>query len=46
MSSLLWGIVAVLFVLWLVGLVARIGGKVIHLLLVGAVILLVINMLH
>jgi hypothetical protein len=46
MHSLLWAVVAVLVVLWLVGVVARIGGKVIHLLLVGAVILFVISMLR
>ena len=46
MGSILWVVVGVLFVLWLIGLVARIGGKLIHLLLVGGLILLVITLLR
>jgi hypothetical protein len=46
MSHILWTVAAVLFVLWLLGLVVRIGGKLIHLLLVGALILLVVSMIR
>ncbi|HSK48566.1 MAG TPA: lmo0937 family membrane protein [Coriobacteriia bacterium] len=33
---MLWTIIGILFVLWLVGLVAEVGGGLIHLLLVAA----------
>jgi len=33
---MLWTIIGILFVLWLVGLVAEVGGGFIHLLLVAA----------
>jgi len=46
MGTALWAIIAVLIVLWLIGLVGKIGGALIHLLLVGALILLVLNLLH
>ena len=42
---MLWTIIAVLLVLWLLGLIAHIGGGLIHLLLVIAAIVLVINLL-
>lgn len=42
---MLWTIIAVLFVLWLIGLIAHIGGGLIHLLLVVALIVFVINLL-
>jgi hypothetical protein len=45
MASLLWTIITVLFVLWLIGLVAHIGGGLIHLLLVVALVLLVYNLI-
>lgn len=44
MAGLLWTIISVLFVLWLIGLVMHIGGGLIHILLVAAVILFVINL--
>ena len=40
MAGLLWTVVAILVVLWLVGLLVHIGGGLIHLLLVLAVIVL------
>ena len=40
---MLWTIVAVLAVLWLLGLMANIGGGLIHLLLVAALIVVVFN---
>jgi hypothetical protein len=45
MASLLWTIIVVLFVLWLIGVVVHVGGALIHLLLVVALVLLVFNLL-
>jgi hypothetical protein len=45
MAGLLWTIIVVLFVLWLIGFAVHIGGGLIHLLLVIAVILIVVNLL-
>lgn len=45
MGGILWGIISILFVLWLIGLVAHIGGGLIHIALVIAVILLVFNLI-
>jgi hypothetical protein len=45
MSGLIWGIVVVLFVLWLLGFTVVHLGSIIHLLLVIAVILLVYNLI-
>ena len=42
---MLWTILAVLVVLWLLGLIANIGGGLIHLLLVVAVIVFLAQML-
>jgi Family of unknown function (DUF5670) len=42
---MLWTILVILLVLWLVGLLGPIGGGLIHLLLVIAAIVLVINLL-
>jgi len=42
---MLWTILAILLVLWLVGLLAHIGGGLIHLLLVVAAIVLIFNLL-
>lgn len=41
---MLWTIIAVLLVVWLVGLVASIGGSLINILLVLALVLLVLNL--
>ena len=43
--QLIWTLIVILFVLWLVGLVVHIGGGLIHILLVIAVILLIFNLL-
>jgi len=43
--NMLWTILVILLVLWLVGLLGHIGGGLIHLLLVIAAIVLVINLL-
>jgi hypothetical protein len=42
---MLWTILVVLLVLWLIGLVAHIGGGFIHLILVVALVIFVINLL-
>jgi hypothetical protein len=41
---MLWTIIVVLFVLWILGFAIHIGGSLIHLLLVIAVILIVYNL--
>jgi uncharacterized protein DUF5670 len=41
---MLWTILVILLVLWLVGLLTHVGGGFIHLLLVVAVVVLVINL--
>jgi hypothetical protein len=41
---MLWTILAILVVLWLLGFIANIGGGLIHLLLVLAVIVFLVNM--
>ncbi|HLL76242.1 MAG TPA: lmo0937 family membrane protein [Pyrinomonadaceae bacterium] len=43
---MLWVILAVLLALWLIGLIADIAGGLIHLLLVVALVVLVINLLR
>ncbi|HEY6119039.1 MAG TPA: lmo0937 family membrane protein [Pyrinomonadaceae bacterium] len=40
---MLWTIMVILLVLWLLGFVTHVGGSLIHILLVIAVIVLVIN---
>ena len=45
MASLLWTIIVVMFVLWLLGFALHIGGGLIHLALVVALILVVVNLL-
>ena len=41
---MLWTIFALLLAFWLFGFVAHVGGAMIHLLLVAAVIMLVVNL--
>ena len=43
---MLWTIVVILLVLWLLGLLGNIGGGLIHLLLVIALIVIVVNLLQ
>lgn len=45
MVNVIWTIIVILFVLWLVGLLAHIAGGFIHLLLIVAIILVIINLL-
>jgi hypothetical protein len=42
---MLWTIIAVLFALWLLGLIAHVGGGLIHILLVVALVVVVFNLL-
>lgn len=41
---MLWAIIVVLIVLWLLGFIGEIGGGLIHLLLVVALIVLIYNL--
>lgn len=41
---MLWTILAILLVMWLVGMLAEIGGAFIHLLLALAVVVFIINL--
>ena len=43
--SILWGLVVLLVVLWLLGFTANVGGDLIHLLVVIAVIVFLYNLL-
>ena len=45
MGGLLWAVVVVLFVFWLAGFALHFGGGLIHLLLVIALVLIVVNVL-
>jgi len=44
LGSILWTVVVVLVVLWLLGFILHIGGGLIHLLLVVALIVLLYNL--
>jgi hypothetical protein len=43
---MLWTIVVILVVLWLLGLLGNIGGGLIHILLVVALIVIAVNLLQ
>ena len=45
MGGLIWTLIVILFVLWLIGFAAHIGGSLIHILLVLAIIVFVFNLL-
>jgi hypothetical protein len=45
MVGILWAIISILFVLWIIGFALHVGGGLIHLLLVVAVVLFVFNLL-
>ncbi len=45
MFGILWGVVVVLFVLWLLGFIFHVAGGLIHLLLVIAAIVLIYNII-
>jgi len=44
-GEMLWTIIGILFVLWLLGMVGHVGGGLIHLLLVIAVVVFLFNLL-
>jgi hypothetical protein len=44
-GGLLWTIIVVLVILWLLGFIVHVGGSLIHLLLVIALILIIVNLL-
>jgi hypothetical protein len=41
---MLWTIIVILVVLWLLGFIGHIGGGLIHILLIAAVIVLIFNL--
>jgi hypothetical protein len=43
MAGLIWAIIVVLFIFWVLGFAIHIGGGLIHILLVIALVLLVFN---
>lgn len=45
MAGLLWGIIVILFVLWLLGFLLHFGGGIIHILIVIAIILVIYNLI-
>ncbi len=45
MVNIIWTLITILVALWIIGLVVHIGGGLIHLLLVVALVLLVINLM-
>ncbi len=45
LASLLWTLIVILVVLWLLGFALNVGGSLIHLLLVVAAVLFIINLL-
>jgi hypothetical protein len=44
-GGILWAVIVVLFIFWVLGFALHIGGGLIHLLLVVALIMLVFNLL-
>ena len=44
MGNLLWTVISILIVLWLVGFLMHLGGSLIHLLLVIALVLFIYNL--
>lgn len=44
LGGIIWAVIVVLFVLWLIGLLAHIAGGFIHILLVIAIIALIYNL--
>jgi hypothetical protein len=45
-QSMLWTIIVILVVLWLLGFIGHIGGGLIHLLLVIAIVVFIINLVQ
>lgn len=45
MGNILWGIIVILIVLWLVGFLMKIGGGLIHIILIVAGIIFIIQLI-
>jgi hypothetical protein len=45
MAGILWAIIVILFLFWLIGFAVHLGGGLIHLVLLVAVVLLIVNLL-
>jgi len=45
MASILWTLIALLVLFWIIGLVGHIGGSLIHIALVVAIVLAIVNAL-
>jgi hypothetical protein len=45
MAGILWTVIVILFALWLIGFITHVGGGLIHLLIVVALIMLVYNLI-
>jgi hypothetical protein len=45
-GKMLWTIVVVLFILWLLGFTMHVGGGLVHILLVIALVVVVLNLLR
>ena len=45
MAGLLWAIIVILFVFWLIGFAMHFAGGLIHIVLLIAVVLLIVNLL-
>lgn len=45
MAGILWAVITVLFVFWVLGFALHVGGGLIHLLLVVAVIMVAFNLI-
>ncbi|MGB8267500.1 MAG: lmo0937 family membrane protein [Candidatus Velthaea sp.] len=43
MGGILWGLIVLLFIFWLLGFALHVGGGLIHLLLVVAVVMIIFN---
>lgn len=45
MANLLWTVIVILFVIWLIGYIANLGGGLIHLILIIAGIIFILQLL-
>jgi hydrogenase-4 membrane subunit HyfE len=45
LMGILWALIVLLFIFWIIGFAVHLGGGLIHLVLVVAVILLIVNLL-
>lgn len=43
---MLWAIAVVLLILWLAGFLGHVGGNLVHIILVVALIVIVLNLVH